>query len=287
MVSPDNKIDPTRDVTVRSKELAEKQRKLPLRSFDDVVEQVDERRQRDEEGSADSKSEKKKRPAAASKKMEEEDKPLSLFDLVRRQRPSKDKGNQEQQETPQEETKEIAAPETTKKLPQPVEQHDLSFIPPPLEITQEAPLVKPVETVPHQTQQVRLQEIIDQIVKQVYTLKGSEGVTETVVELEGRFKGARLIVKEFDFAKKEMNITIDRLPTASDQQYLNAHRLELVDKLAREHQIVVHIFTATTASEQLAFDYKPGQSPQEREHNQGEGSQRQKNPYEETEEEQT
>lgn len=259
-MSSENKIDPLRDVTVRSEELSKKERKQPAGDFRHVAEQVDERRRSgdDEPGEGDKKDSKKKSPTPLVKSgSQAPDSPVSLFDLARdsgkgREQRKRDEPSMEVADISQDHEHEELVVKKTPEVPTPlihpqygIEQHDLASVNP-------APLTASAHQAPLSTKS--MQEMIDQIVKQVYTVKGSSGINETVVELEGRFKGARLILTEFDAAKKEMNITIDQLKTGLEQQFLNSHKQEIVDKLAKDHQIVVHIFTATTVQEPTQLD---------------------------------
>lgn len=268
MTSPTNKINPFEDVTVRSKELDKKERKTPARQFEEVIDQIDERRRtKEEEGFSEEKGEKKpvkSVPAARTKTpVERDDKPLSLFDLARDSGPKvKEKPLPIQEEEPElaevPEEAEEEKPETP--VIKPVHREKESDEQPlfagqsPIPTAESTSSIGKVVQEPRMAPSKGLQEIIDQIVDKVYTIKESDGNNEIVVELKGRFDGARLIIKEFDFAKKEMNITIDHLKTGADQDFLMSHRHELIDKLGKDHQIVVHIFTATTAEELPRFD---------------------------------
>lgn len=98
----------------------------------------------------------------------------------------------------------------------------------------------------------KLQEVIDQIVSKVLILKES-GQTETVVELEGSFKGSRLIVTQIDSAKGQINITIDNLST-ENQRILETNRLSLVNDLLEKNGIQVNIFTASAIRENTSVD---------------------------------
>lgn len=253
MTSPTNKINPYDDITVRSKEMEKKERKeRAAKPFEEVIDQIDERRRmKDEEDEVpDKKNEKKPTSGTVATTTktpwDRESKPLSLFDLARKDS-IHTKEHQEHH------------PVVAKEEPE-----ELKLIPTIDEREPEAPLYVgqaqlpnqsdtsfegKVEAQPRVSPSKALQEIIDQIVNKVYTVKESDGSQEIVVELKGRFDGARLIVKDFDFAKKEMNITIDHLRSGADQDFLMAHKGELIDKLGNDHQIVVHIFTATTADE--------------------------------------
>lgn len=265
MTSPTNKVNPYEDVTLRSKELDKKERKAPMRKFDEdqLIEQIDDRRRmkEEEELPEDEKKRPQKTDAAAAAKTspwDKDSKPLSLFDLARTDaKHSKEKNVAfESKEHPEEDL--LEAPLMTKP---PKEEKDVES---PLYAGQTAlPAHAPVTafegkvaTESKFAPSKSLQEIIDQIVNKVYTVKESDGQSEIVVELKGRFEGARLIVKDFNFAKKEMNITIDHLKTGEDQNFLLSHKQELIDKLGKEHQIVVHIFTATTGDELPRFDFK-------------------------------
>lgn len=96
-----------------------------------------------------------------------------------------------------------------------------------------------------------IQEVIDQIVSKVLLLKES-GKTETVIELQGSFKGSRLIVTEVDSAKGQINITVDNL-SGENQRLLETNRLSLVNDLL-EKGIHVHIFTASATRETTGID---------------------------------
>lgn len=286
-MSTDNKIDPFRDVTVRSKELADKEKRQPIRDFSEVVEQVDQRKRDNDENPGDKKDSKKKSPSALASSGDSSppDAPLSLFDLARDSSGGREKRKREEPDmemvtaNPEMENEELVirkVPDVPQNMPHPrygVELSDLASVN-PAPRTEEAPTPM--------LSSKSLQEIIDQIVKQVYTVKGSSGINETVIELDGRFKGARLILTEFDSAKQEMNITIDHLKTAGDQQFLNAHRQELVDKLAKDHQIVVHIFTATTVQESTQLDNRQARDEQQRQEPK-DGSQKQRKDQQEDE----
>lgn len=97
-----------------------------------------------------------------------------------------------------------------------------------------------------------IQEVIDQIVSKVLILK-ENGQTETVVELEGTFKGSRLIVTQTDSAKGQINITIDNLST-ENQRILETNRLSLVNDLLEKNGIQVNIFTASAIKENTGVD---------------------------------
>lgn len=268
MTSPTNKINPFEDVTVRSKELDKKERKPPLRRFDEVIDQIDERRRTKEdeelsEGEGQKKPAKTTQQARPKSSVVEENKPLSLFDLAKDSGPKiKEKPlpiqeeEKEIAEVPEE--KEEEKPETP--IIKPVHQEKRHDDQPlfagqmPIPMSDAPALIGKAAVEPKVPMSKSLQEIIDQIVNKVYTIKESDGTNEIVVELKGRFDGARLIIKEFDFAKKEMNITIDHLKTGADQDFLMAHKQELIDKLGKDHQVVVHIFTATTGDELPRFD---------------------------------
>lgn len=286
-MSTDNKIDPFRDVTVRSKELAEKQKRQPVRDFNEVVEQVDQRKRDNEDDGTDKKDSKKKTTSTLAKSGDaaEPEAPLSLFDLARDSSGGREKRKREdaeiemvttQPETEKEELVIRQAPDTPQNMPHPRYGMELS------DLASVNPAPRTEEAHSPQLSSKSLQEIIDQIVKQVYTVKGSSGINETVIELDGRFKGARLILTEFDSAKQEMNITIDHLKTAADQQFLNAHKQELVDKLAKDHQIVVHIFTATTVQESTQLDNRQARE-QRQDENQRDDSQKQRKDEQEDE----
>lgn len=276
MVSPDAKIEPTRDrESVRSQDSASRRQKIPDRDFREVVEQVDERRYREKEDDKTNAS--KKRATAGSKssalgKDAPLDHPPTIFELAR--------GYKEQQHSPKKEdaNAELMAKSAQAKKgfkdserePSPfafdslkekktesrfgaLEQPDLAAVNPAAAALQPIYNISAQKTEGPALSTRSMQEIIDQIVKEVYTLEES-GRSETVISLKGAFEGSRLIISQFDSAHREMNITIDNLKSGAVKDLLDAHKNELINKLANEQNIVVHMFTATTTMETTRFD---------------------------------
>lgn len=283
MVSPDSKIDSTRDSSaIRSSE-RDVRRKPPTRDFNQVAEQVDERRYEEEEiglGTADKKKNataRKAKGSAASKSAESSNAP-SPFELARSHRDAERDGAEDAE---QEMGKDAVAMMDTGRKNHPVtsyedgmaiktrgpddrlltvqkkrkdeyfgaiEQSDLATVNPLGQTAVAVPSADAISTTAAKpVAPLRsLQEIIDQIVKEVYTLEHN-GKSETVIELRGAFAESRLIITKFDSATHEMNITIDNL-TAKGKEVLDAHKSALIDDL-HNNKIVVHIFTTSTALE--------------------------------------
>lgn len=91
-----------------------------------------------------------------------------------------------------------------------------------------------------------IQEVVDQIVEKVYTLKQT-GETQVVVDLKGSFAGSRLTLTESDSARGQINITIDNL-TGPNQALIEAHKAKIMDTLL-ESGVQVQRFTASTTIE--------------------------------------
>lgn len=284
MVTPDfNKINPVvrKDSSVSS---ADDTRKPPQGDFDKVAKEVDDREK--EGGDKDSLMKKDKKPVAAhgfsEKTVAKDVSPLlSPFQLARGYQKNSRDGEKESDtliDTPK--PKKVQAPVFT---PEPVaqttvpimplethvesktvnprytsvEQPDLTevdkfgkqvqpaYVPPVFAIdasmTTDAPVVvntpQPLQTI---------QEVIDQIVKNVYTLKQA-GDTQVVVDLKGNLEGSHLIVTESDLARGQFNITIDNL-TGANQALIEASRAKIMDALL-ESGVQVQRFTASTTVE--------------------------------------
>lgn len=275
MVGPDSKIEPTRDRdSVRSAESANKRKEIPNRDFREVVEQIDERRRFRDEEEKNMKSAKKRSPGKESSVLGRElpsDRPPSLFELARGYKgnssPKKEKNDAEGEVASMSVKRRNAAKETEaqplsfdleegrkKKTDSrfgALEQPDLAAVNPAAALVQTANAIHAGKTLEAAKNVHSMQEIIDQIVKGVYTLE-EKGRSETVIELKGAFAGSRLIINQFDSAHREMNITIDNLKGPA-KELIDSHKNELISKLADE-KIVVHMFTATTTLENPRID---------------------------------
>lgn len=92
-----------------------------------------------------------------------------------------------------------------------------------------------------------MQQIVDQIVDSLYTLKTSGG-TETVVMLKHppELAGAELLLTSFNHAKGEFNIALHNL-TQAGQLFLEQNNIRIGLKQALEEQgYTVHMITTTT-----------------------------------------
>lgn len=262
MVSPDQKIDSNRETSAVRSAQGDQKRKPPTRDFQEVAEQVDEKRYREEEEEEGITHTKKRSRAPAIGKGIPKEQHLTLFDLARgakdaaeeKQSSDSDELDEINKEKPVKNKKSFDVDKETeisKDTPRTavygvVEQPDLSTVNPLMaapptsytsSIAKEAHLV----TLPRS-----MQEMIDQIAKAVYIIE-QKGTRETIIPLKGAFEGSHVIITEFDSANREMNITIDNL-TGSNQRLLDAHKNTLVDELGKK-DIVVHIFRATTTIE--------------------------------------
>lgn len=241
MVNPDQKIDPNKEV-YRSESAQETRRKAPLRDFRDVAEQVDEKRYKDEEEQLKA----KKKKGSTQKTDSKSHQPLlSPFDLARE---LKDSTHEEEEDSHSPSESSMATLEKKRRendIYSGIEQPDLSS-----SINLASPqTVSGASSIENKTPLLSttpIQEIIDQIAKEVYILKDS-GRTEIVVPLKGNFEGSNLMITENSSAPGEINVTIDNL-TAVNQYILEKNKHVLIDELANKN-VVVHIFTASTTQE--------------------------------------
>lgn len=284
MLTPDNKINPVRKDSVISStdDDDSKARKPPSGDFEKVAKEVDERdKGHGNEFGSDEKPKKKVTGNLSSLAKQDDDTPLlSPFQLARNR-------HQDGDEEPKKSLKDlyddmtVEAPKP-KKVPFPddpvsdgaitpfevkttryssVEQPDIAEINPlgdrvqPTYITPVTPIdasmVTDASAVKTPQPMKSIQEVIDQIVEKVYTVKQT-GDTETVVDLKGSFAGSRLIVTESDSARGQFNITIDNL-TGPNQALIEAHRAKIMDTLL-ESGVQVQRFTASTTLESARID---------------------------------
>lgn len=256
MVSPDQRIDPNRNIDAKTQS-QEVRRKPPPRDFREVAERVDERRYKEEEEAEKVKG--KKRGAKGKEETEKTAPETNIFELAKgRREGGSGKGSSKKETNSIEEISEKKrsffemASEKQKKMSAygGVEQSDLAALyPPPLQL--QSPFTTAMAKESSPVNITSLQQIIDQIAKTVYTLEKG-GTLETVIPLKGLFNGSRLVISENEFAPGQMNITIDNL-TAQAQQLLELNKKFLLDELAHK-SIVVHIFTASAAVEPTGVD---------------------------------
>lgn len=291
MVTPDynnnNKVTPVRkDSSIQSADDTE--RKPPGGDFEKVAKEVDEREKRGNDNDISKKDKKKVTSSNSSiANQEDDDAPLlSPFQLARghQQRDNEDEPKRSLKDLYDTGTVEASKPkkvqfpsqddpisdgaitpfETKVSRYSSVEQPDLAeinpvgdraqqptyYIPPvtPIDASMTAEATAPVRT-PQPLQS--MQEVIDQIVEKVYTVKQA-GDTQTVVDLKGSFAGSRLIVTESDSARGQFNITIDNL-TGPNQALIESHRAKIMDTLL-ESGVQVQRFTASTTLESSRID---------------------------------
>lgn len=272
MVSPDQRIDPNKNIARTNAE--EAKRKPPVRDFNEVVEQLDQKRHKDEEESEEGFSKDKKKSLLGKEKTtssSHSEPLLSPFDLA-----SRGGGGQDDSESSEslplasieEKKREITEPKSwvtqEEKLPsQPrskqeikpagkglfglIEQPDLAAFPMAPAVLDASIQGLTRSDAPKMAMPMQgMQEIIDQIVDQVYTLRKEE-LNQTIVTLKGNFAGSHLIISESASAPGQLNVTIDNLTSAS-QTLLETNKQHLIDRLA-ERNVVVQIFTASTTQE--------------------------------------
>ncbi|MGK5594194.1 MAG: hypothetical protein ACSNEK_02420 [Parachlamydiaceae bacterium] len=300
MVSPNFKIDQPRDDEIKTKEdrYLRKERK-PSRDFREVAEQVDERRYREKD---DKKTDKKSNSKKSANEQKEEEQALSLFDLVRNTKNSKE---DKERNSKKDDAEEIAiGQELAKKTRDKHRFNEIlnskksnhpEFVPEHQDLSAVNPLVTAQQTNQTTTSPIHLstelktqastpvqnlQDIIDSIAKAAYQVE-TEGKTETVVTLKGPlFDQSRLILTEFNSAKGEFNITIDNL-TQQAKNFLDASQNTLIENLSKKGYMV-HIMTTTTNVETPQIDL----SAHPHEDTQREGNQEEQNPNQRDQEDQ-
>lgn len=130
------------------------------------------------------------------------------------------------------------------------EQVDLAAINPAAGTLPTAPVAQTQKVAPPPIRAQELQEVVDQIVSKLYTLS-SEGKTDTLIQLKHPplFEGSSVVIRSFDSAKGEFNITFENLTQAA-KQMLDMQENQNSLRLALEQKgYTVHILTATTLSE--------------------------------------
>jgi hypothetical protein len=130
-----------------------------------------------------------------------------------------------------------------------------------------------------QTRVVELQQVVDKIVKELYTMEVN-GKTTSVVTIKDHpiLKEAQVVVTGFESAKKEFNISFENL-TQVGQRLLDQNLDSL--RLAMEQKgFTVHILTTTTQTENRIFS---SESSFARQQDKGQGGGGQKNPQKEKE----
>ncbi len=132
------------------------------------------------------------------------------------------------------------------------EQSDLSSVNPMAEntqVTSTAPIQSTVVEKPRLTPQ-QVKEIVTQIVEKIATVE-TKGKTDTLITLRHppMFSGSSVVIRSFDTAKGEFNITFENLTQAA-QKLIEAQESQNSLKLALEQKgYTVHILTATTMGE--------------------------------------
>lgn len=304
-MNPNQPINPFSDKEVKQPEdrYLRKDRPPPSRDFREVAEEVNEKRYRDEEESLKSKTKKtlSKKTSGKTETKNSGERATSVFDLAAgfsgnateeddegSSNASLSKASALAKKTDRNSTdSNSAAPlfeiykengkDDTKFMR---EQSDLAYVNP---LSQNMPFeIRQAEGKSglKLSAAKSLQEIIDQIVKEVYRLEMS-GKNETVVSLKGPLlNNAHLILSEFDHAKGELNITFDNLTQAA-KDILDKNQNALIEDLSKKGY-TVHMVMNTTTNEVAQIEYQEtgksrdeGQNPEQREQNLGQRQQRQ------------
>lgn len=106
----------------------------------------------------------------------------------------------------------------------------------------------------------KIQEIVDQIVNKIYTLKQG-GQTDTVLTLRHPplFQGAQLKLTEFDNAKGEFNITFSNLRTDA-KAVLDAFQAQnSLQRALEQRGYVAHIVVVTTEKDEPIASNSPSE----------------------------
>jgi hypothetical protein len=108
----------------------------------------------------------------------------------------------------------------------------------------------PVSAPPPPPLASKLQEIVDQIVRKMYTIS-RDGVTDTTFELERPplLHGVKVTITTYEHAQKEMNITFSNVVTNRGQKLLEENLGALKADLEHKHGFVVHQINTTQADQ--------------------------------------
>lgn len=275
MVNPNQPINPindNKDVKETDDRYLKKDKPLPSRDFREVADEINERRYRDDEEILKSKKKSaNKRASSRGNERDESDRPISLFELAARSKRESSEADGEEESNANltrvaalskksadeydavvsmNEVKENSKDDTKFMR----EQSDLAYVNP---LAQQAAAVPGVASSAQSSKAAlmanrSMQEIIDQIVKEVYTLE-LNGKNETIISLKGPLlNDAHLILSEFNHARGEFNITFDNLTQAA-KTLLDRNQNALIEDLSKKGY-TVHILTTTTISETPQID---------------------------------
>lgn len=132
------------------------------------------------------------------------------------------------------------------------EQPDLSSINPIADHTQVAlttSIQSPTVERPRLTPQ-QIKEIVSQIVEKIATVE-TKGKTDTLITLRHppMFAGSSVVIRSFDTAKGEFNITFENLTQAAKQLIETQESQNSLKSALEQKGYTVHIVTATTLSD--------------------------------------
>lgn len=189
----------------------------------------------------------------------------------------------------------VAAPVAEKKLTSNYtqEQPDLSYVNP------FAGALQPQAVVPTSEPKIEraapltpaLRELIDQIVKQMYTVTTHDDKTDTVMTIQypPLFKDARVVVSAYESARGQFNIAFENLSQAAQRILdLEENRRSLINALEQKGYNVQLLTTTTIMEPRLNVD-EPYAQQQQKQDDQGGGQsqdqqqrkrkQQEQNPY--------
>lgn len=95
-----------------------------------------------------------------------------------------------------------------------------------------------------------IQELVDQIISKLYTIK-TEGKTDTLITLKHPplFEGAHLVIRSYDHAKGEFNLSFENLNLAAKRVLDRQENQDSLRWALEQRGFTVHILTITTLSE--------------------------------------
>ncbi len=135
---------------------------------------------------------------------------------------------------------------------------------------------------PKETQTAHIQELVDQIVKELYVIE-TAGKTDTILVLKQPtiFNDARVVLTSFNASTKEFNIAFENLAPQAKQlidQNLNTLRTSLEE---HGYANAVHIISTTTFIEHnIPTESGKGFAQRDRESGDEQQKQQKRNPYE-------
>lgn len=156
------------------------------------------------------------------------------------------------------------------------EQPDLASMNPMWIATQQAVALANTEQTNTTPVQKTMQEIIEQITKEIYSMEVA-GQKDTVVKLNSDvFKDVRIVLSEFDSAKGQINIAFTNLTQAAERM-IQMNKGALIDALRNDNIVVQQFQTSTVETNRTSVETDPNLTKDDREEK-GKGKQQQSNP---------